>query len=175
MRRAVFLDRDGVINRGRVRDGKAFAPRRLSDFRLLPGVPAAVSELKSHGLLVIVVTNQPDIGNGLVDESVVTAMHERLRQRVSVDDIFMCPHSQDAGCACRKPKPGMLIEAAKRWKIDLKRSFMVGDRASDVIAGETVGCYTLFVDRGYREPRPDHPGKCVKSLRSATAQILSLL
>jgi D-glycero-D-manno-heptose 1,7-bisphosphate phosphatase len=175
LRRAAFLDRDGVINRCFVRAGKAYAPRRLADFRLLPGVAAAVRDLKAAGLLVVVVTNQPDIGNGLVDETIVTAMHDRLRARVAVDDIFVCPHSQDAGCACRKPRPGMLIEAAKLWKIDLKRSFIVGDRASDIIAGETVGCYTLFVDRGYREPRPDHPGKRVKSLRSATAQILSLI
>ena len=127
-RPAVFLDRDGVINRSEVRDGKPYAPRRLQDFRLLPGVINAIYDLKQAGLLVIVVTNQPDIGNGFVDTGVIDAMHEKLRRVSSIDDILVCPHRQDAGCRCRKPKPGMLIKAAKKWKIDLKKSFMVGDR-----------------------------------------------
>jgi D-glycero-D-manno-heptose 1,7-bisphosphate phosphatase len=120
LRRAVFLDRDGVINRCEVRDGKPYAPRRLNDFRLLPGATSAVHALKQAGLIVIVVTNQPDIGNGLVEAATVEAMHEKLRRRLPVDAIMTCPHRQNAGCACRKPKPGMLIEAAKKWHIDLE-------------------------------------------------------
>ena len=174
-RRAAFLDRDGVINRCEVRGGKPYAPRAPTDFRLLPGVAAAIRELKAAGLLVIVVTNQPDIGNGLVSEAAVDAMHEKLQRLLPVDDVRLCPHKQSAGCACRKPKPGMLVEAARTWNIDLERSFMVGDRSGDIVAGQAVGCYTLFVDRGYAEPAPQSPDKRVKSLPSAVKVILSLL
>ena len=153
MRRAVFLDRDGVINRCTVTGGKPYAPRTLADFRLLPGTAFAVSALKDAGFIVIVVTNQPNIGNTLVDAAVVEAMHQKLRRLVPVDDIRVCPHKQDAQCACRKPAPGLLLEAAARWQIDPKKSFMVGDRWSDVVAGQAIGCYSILLDRGYLETR----------------------
>lgn len=173
-RRAVFLDRDGVINRCDVRNGKPYAPRRLNDFRLLPGVISAVRALKHAGFVVIVVTNQPDIGNGLVDRRVVEAMHEKLRRRVAVDEIRLCPHRQDARCACRKPRPGMLQEAARKWRIDARKSFLVGDRWSDIVAGQAIGCYTFFVDRGYSEPQRATPDSHVSSLPAAVRWILSL-
>ena len=175
MKRAVFLDRDGVINASDVRDGKPYAPRTLEAFRLLPGVAKAVSALKDAGLAIVVVTNQPDIGNGLVDAAVVEAMHAKLRRRVAVDEIRVCPHSQSAGCDCRKPQPGLLIAAARDLEIDLSKSFMVGDRRGDIVAGQSVGCYTLFLDRGYAEPRPDSADRTVKSLPEAARIILSLL
>ena len=174
-RRAVFLDRDGVINRCEVRQGKPYAPRSARDFRLLPGASAAVQALKSAGLLVVVVTNQPDIANGLVSASEVGAMHDKLRDALPIDDIRICPHGQSAGCACRKPQPGMLLEAARDLNIDLERSFLVGDRRGDIIAGQAVGCYTLFIDRRYSEPRPEQPDRRVRSLPSAVKTILSLL
>ena len=172
--RAVFLDRDGVINRSEVRNGKPYAPRRVEDFRLVPGAAAAVRALKQAGFAVIVVTNQPDIGNGLVDATVVDAMHEKLWARMPVDDIKVCPHRQDAGCDCRKPKPGLLIAAAKERGIDLTTSFMVGDRWSDVVAGQAAGCYTIFIDRDYGETRSATPDFKARSLSSATRLILSL-
>ena len=175
LRRAVFLDRDGVLNRCEVRDGKPYAPRYLRDFRLLPGAAAAACDLKSAGLLVIVVTNQPDIGNGLTDPAVVETMHDKLRRAMPIDGVMMCPHRQEEGCNCRKPKPGMLLNAAKAWKIDLKKSFMVGDRWGDVVAGQAAGCYTLFVNRGYKEPRLATPDNTAKSLVSATRLILPLI
>jgi D-glycero-D-manno-heptose 1,7-bisphosphate phosphatase len=138
-------------------------------------VAAAIRSLKRAGLLVIVVTNQPDIGNGLVDVTVVNAMHDKLRRRLAVDDIRMCPHRQDEGCSCRKPKPGMLIEAAKKCHIDLHRSFMVGDRWGDIIAGQAVGCYTVFINRGYKERQLATPDIYARSLRSATRTILTLI
>lgn len=175
LRRAVFLDRDGVINRCEVRGGKPYAPRNLSDFRLLPGVAGAVRDLKDAGLLVIAVTNQPDIGNGLVDVAVVEAMHDKLRRGVPLDEIMMCPHRQDAGCRCRKPRPGMLVEAAQKWRIDLDRSYIVGDRWSDVVAGQAVGCYTIFIDRGYQETRRARPDGYAASLAAAARLVLSLI
>ena len=175
LRRAVFLDRDGVVNRCEVRSGKPYAPSHLREFRLLPGAAAAVRDLKSAGLLVIVVTNQPDIGNGLTDPAVVEAMHDKLRRTMPIDGVMVCPHRQDEGCNCRKPKPGMLLTAANSWKIDLKKSFMVGDRWGDVVAGQAVGCYTVFVNRGYKEAPLATPDNMAKSLVSATRLILSLI
>ena len=173
MRRAVFLDRDGVISRCEVRGGKPYAPRRLDDFRLLPRVAEAVRSLKRAGFVVIVVTNQPDIGNGLVAPAVVGAMHAKLRSRVAVDDIRVCPHRQDEGCACRKPKPGLLLAAAKHWKIDLKNSYMVGDRDGDIVAGTAAGCYTLLINRHYSEPRCATPDRVVRSLLAGVRIILA--
>jgi D-glycero-D-manno-heptose 1,7-bisphosphate phosphatase len=167
------LDRDGVISRSELRGGKPYAPRRLEDFRLLPGAARAVRDLKHAGFLVIVVTNQPDIGNGLVDSAVVQAMHARLRARVPVDDIRMCPHRQDAGCTCRKPKPGMLLAAARQWDIDLRSSYMVGDRDGDIFAGRAAGCHTVLINRDYSEPRRAVPEKNVRSLAAAARFILS--
>jgi D-glycero-D-manno-heptose 1,7-bisphosphate phosphatase len=171
--RAVFLDRDGVLNRSEVRAGKAYAPRRLEEFRLLPGVPKSVRALKDAGYLIIVATNQPDIGNGKVAPEVVAAMHARLRQLLPVDEIAMCPHRQDENCPCRKPKAGMLTAAAQRFRIDLANSFMVGDRWSDIVAGRTAGCYTVFVNRGYREEMQIAPDATVSSLPAAARLILS--
>ena len=171
--KAVFLDRDGVISRSEVRGGKPYAPKRLEDFRLMPGAAQAVKSLKMGGFLVIVVTNQPDIGNGLVEPAVVDAMHARLRARVPVDDIRMCPHRQDEGCGCRKPKPGMLLAAARQWDIDLGRSYMIGDRDGDIIAGKAAGCYTLLVKRGYSEPQSAAPHTTVRSLPAAVRYILA--
>jgi D-glycero-D-manno-heptose 1,7-bisphosphate phosphatase len=171
-RAAVFLDRDGVLVRGEVRDGKSYAPRRLEDFRLLPGAAESVRTLRERGFLTIVVTNQPDIGNGLVDPSVVAAMHAILRRKVPLDAIEVCPHGQTDNCACRKPRAGMLIAAAERFCVDFSTSFMVGDRSSDVVAGRSVGCYTLFVDRGYDRCTEVRPDAVVGSLRQAVQHIL---
>ena len=172
MKRAVFLDRDGVISRSFIRDGKPYAPRRLEDFRLLPGAAQAVKSLKLGGFWVVVVTNQPDIGNGLVAPAVVEAMHARLRQLLPVDDIRMCPHQQNAGCPCRKPKPGMLLAAAAQWNIDLKNSYMVGDRDGDIVAGKAAGCYTFLINRHYSEPIVAKPDKTVRSLSAGVKFIL---
>jgi D-glycero-D-manno-heptose 1,7-bisphosphate phosphatase len=174
LRRAVFLDRDGVIVRNVVRDDKPYAPRRLEDFRLLPGAGRATRALQSAGFLVIVVTNQPDIGNGFVDLETVEAMHARLRRQLAIDDIEVCPHKQTAGCNCRKPKSGMLISARSRFGIDLTRSFMVGDRDSDILAGANVGCYTVFIDRGYDRCMDRFPDCTVGSLPEAVRHILAL-
>lgn len=152
-RRAVFLDRDGVLNATAVVNGKPVAPRRLEDFRLLPGVAEAVKRLRRAGFFICIATNQPDIGNCLVDPEIITAMHVRLCRILPIDAVQMCPHSQTEGCLCRKPKPGMLLAAAKRYRLDLARSYMIGDRDSDVLAGAAAGCYTIFIRRGYADTR----------------------
>lgn len=172
MRRAVFLDRDGVVNRAVLRDGKPYPPSTLADLRLLPGVREACRMLREAGFALILITNQPDIARGTANASEVGEMHSRLRRFLQLDDVRVCPHDDDARCDCRKPKPGLLLEAAQTLGIDLASSFVVGDRWRDVEAGQRAGCQTLFVDYGYRERQPDGPFTRVRSLLEAANWIL---
>jgi D-glycero-D-manno-heptose 1,7-bisphosphate phosphatase len=172
VRRAVFLDRDGVINRAIVRDGKSYAPATLEEFELLPSVERTIQALRNAGFLIIVITNQPDVATGAQRREIVEAMHDKLRAAKLCDDIKVCYHAEVDGCSCRKPRPGMLHEAAHEWQIDLARSFMVGDRWRDVAAGKAAGCYTLFVDYGYRERLTAMPDAVIGSLEEAAKLIL---
>lgn len=169
--RAVFLDRDGVLTDSQVIDGKAYAPRRLEDFRLLPDAAESVAALHAEGWRVVVVTNQPDVGHGLIAQDVLDEMHRRLVAATGVDAVFTCPHRQDEGCACRKPKAGLLLDAARVHDLALGASWMVGDRASDVEAGRRAGCRTVFIDRSYAEPAPHTQDATVSSLGAAVAYI----
>ncbi|MGD0692557.1 MAG: HAD family hydrolase [Acidimicrobiales bacterium] len=144
-RAAVFLDRDGVLNRSMYRDGVTCPPRSLEDFKLLAGVREAVDRLKDADFVLVVVTNQPDIARGTQSASTVDAMNAVVQRELGVDAILVCPHDDADDCACRKPKPGLLHEAAERFHIDLQRSFMVGDRWRDVAAGRAAGCRTVQV------------------------------
>jgi D-glycero-D-manno-heptose 1,7-bisphosphate phosphatase len=173
VRRAVFLDRDGVINANLERGGRPVAPTRLADFKLLPGVQDAVQQLKELGYLVIVITNQPDVANGLCERATVEAMHDIIRTRLPIDDIRTCFHNDAAGCDCRKPKPGLILAAAAEHGIDLARSYVVGDRWRDVAAGRTAGCFTIFIDYSYQQDGPNFPHVVAKSLPEAAAIILS--
>jgi D-glycero-D-manno-heptose 1,7-bisphosphate phosphatase len=121
----------------------------------------------------VIVTNQPDVAKGLIAPETLSAMHARLALRLDPDAIEVCPHDQAAGCDCRKPKPGMLLRAAARLRIDLSRSFMIGDRMSDIEAGQTAGCRCIFVDRGYREGKPPPPFRIVKHFPAAVDMILN--
>ena len=168
----MFLDRDGVINRAIVRDGKPYAPATLEEFELLPGVEPAIESLRNAGFLIIVATNQPDVGAGTQRREIVEAMHDKLRAAKLCDDIRVCYHTDADDCGCRKPKPGMLKEAASQWRIDLVRSFMVGDRWRDVAAGKAAGCCTFFIDHGYLERLTDVPDAVIGSLEEATRLIL---
>jgi len=171
--RAVFLDRDGVLNANIVRDGKPYAPRVLADFHLLPGVEEALRRIKDAGFMAIVVTNQPDVASGFTARATVDAMHDELRRRLPLDDIKVCWHLDRDHCSCRKPKPGMLLEAAVEHDIDRKASYMVGDRWRDVLAGQAAGCSTLFVDYGLEQEKPATPDKTVLSLAEAVAYIVA--
>jgi D-glycero-D-manno-heptose 1,7-bisphosphate phosphatase len=169
--RAVFLDRDGVINRATVRDGKPYPPDTLDELEVLDGVPDALSKLRQAGFRLIVVTNQPDVARGAQTRETIEAMHELLASSLAVDEIVACYHDGDA-CDCRKPKPGALLDAARRHGLELERSFMVGDRWRDIEAGQRAGCRCLFVDHGYREKQPAGPFVRVDSLAAAAEWIL---
>jgi D-glycero-D-manno-heptose 1,7-bisphosphate phosphatase len=169
--RAVFLDRDGVINRATVRDGKPHPPDTVDELEVLDGVPDALVKLHDAGFRLIVVTNQPDVARGSQTREAVEAMNARLTSALPVDEIVACYHDGDA-CDCRKPKPGALLDAARRHDIELDRSFMVGDRWRDIEAGQRAGCRCLFIDYGYREQQPAGPFVRVDSLAAAAEWIL---
>ena len=160
--KAVFLDRDGVINRPIIVDGKPYPPRKVADFEILPGVAQACAALKKAGYILVVVTNQPDVGRGILKKEIVEAIHETMARQLPIDRIDVCYHAgAEFGelCECRKPRPGMLLAAAEQLAIDLTQSFMIGDRWRDVECGWNAGCRTIFIDRGYPESlrrQPDY-------------------
>ena len=170
---AVFMDRDGVINRAEVRNGVPRPPASIEDFELLPGVVEAVYRLRHAGFAVVIVTNQPDVARGDQRRSVVEAMNERVREAIEPDSIVVCYHDDADGCECRKPAPGMLLAAAEDLALDLTTSFMVGDRWRDIDAGRRAGCRTIFVDHGYEERRPEAPDAVVADLTEAVTWILT--
>ena len=147
MARAVFLDRDGVINR-RAPEGHYI--NSLAEFKILPGVTEAISRLNGSGFLVLVATNQRCIARGIVPAEVVAQIHATLRQQVEhgggrIDGVYVCPHDYGDVCNCRKPKPGMLLQAAKDFGLDLSQCWMVGDCATDIKAGHSAGCRTVAI------------------------------
>ncbi len=171
MRRAVFLDRDGVINRALVRDGKPYPPENLAAMEILPGVPEALAALRRAGFLLIVVTNQPDVARGTTPMEVVEEINSFLTRSLPIDEIRTCYHD-NGECDCRKPLPGALLASAIVHAIDLERSFMVGDRWRDIEAGQRAGCRTIFIDYGYDEKQPEFVDLRVASLQEATKLII---
>jgi D-glycero-D-manno-heptose 1,7-bisphosphate phosphatase len=171
MRRAVFLDRDGVLARVILRNGRPSAPRVLEEFEIDSEAVAVLPALRAAGFLLIVVTNQPDVARGCVRREAVEAMHERLRATLPLDDIRVCWDVDGPANLLYKPKPGLLLEAAHEHQIDLARSFMVGDRWRDVGAGRAAGCFTVFIDRGYGEPLSEAPDAVCTDLAGAAAII----
>ena len=171
-RRAVFVDRDGVLNRSFVRNGVPYPPASLVDFEILPGVTEALLRLKGAGFMLIVATNQPDVERGTQRRDVVEAMHARLLKELPIDDIKVCWELDSPQCTCYKPKPGMLLAAAEEQKIDLASSYMVGDRWRDVGAGKAAGCFTIFIDHSYAESLRDTPDATCSDLLEAASIIL---
>ena len=173
-RRAVFLDRDGVLNHAIVKNGKPYPPATLADLTIVPDAPMALNALKGAGFLLLVVTNQPDVARGVASRDTVDKIHSVLREKLPLDDIFVCFHDDMDECGCRKPRPGLLNEAAAKYDIDLRTSYLIGDRWRDVEAGARAGCRTVLIDYGYREKGPaESPGASVLSLREAAEWILN--
>ena len=172
MKRAVFLDRDGVINRAFVRGGKSFPPSSIMELEILPGVDISIKQLKEAGYLLIVVTNQPDVATGITSKSAVMEINHYLQNALRVDEIRVCYHRDEDRCFCRKPLPGMLLDASSQHNINLQKSFMVGDRWKDIEAGRAAGCKTFYINYGYQEKQPDCPDFIVSSLPQAAQIIL---
>jgi len=153
--KAVFLDRDGVLIACVVRDGRPFPPLTLEDVEILPGVADGVRQLSAAGYLLVGASNQPDVGRGTIPKEFVEAVNRHLlTQLPQIREIDVCYDFDDTSPR-RKPNPGMLLETARKYDIDLAGSFMVGDRAKDIEAGQRAGCRAIFIDHGYREPRPE--------------------
>lgn len=172
-RAAVFLDRDGVLNRAAVRDGKPYPPPGVQELEVLPGVASALRDLKDHGFALYVVTNQPDVARGTQTRETIEAMNRKL-DALPIDEIFVCYHDDEDHCDCRKPKPGLLFEAQRKHNIDLSRSFLIGDRWRDIDAGHAAGCKTVLIDYGYRERKSAQPPDAtVRSLREAADWIMN--
>lgn len=149
--RAVFLDRDGVINKVVFRDNRPASPRSLEEFVFNDGIQQATRKLKDYGFRIIVVSNQPDLARGEIKKGVSDLMTQKIRWEILIDDVFICPHDDTDQCPCRKPKPGMLLEAASRWKIDLPSSFLIGDTWKDIEAGKAAGCKAIMLDAPYNQ------------------------
>jgi D-glycero-D-manno-heptose 1,7-bisphosphate phosphatase len=171
-RAAVFMDRDGVINRAFVRGGVPHPPDSVDALEILPHVPQALDSLKAHGFTLVVVTNQPDVARGTCSRACVERIHRRLAMALPLDAIFTCFHDGADGCDCRKPRPGLLFDAAQALGVDLSTSFMVGDRGSDMEAGRRAGCTTLWVEHGGYDEAPGHFDFRVGSLLEASKIIL---
>jgi len=149
--RAVFLDRDGVINQVVLRNGRPHPPRNLAELRINPDAEAGLPELKRLGFLLLVVSNQPDVARGTQTRAAVEEINAYLGARLPIDEFYVCYHDDADACGCRKPAPGMLLEAARKYGVSLRDSFLIGDRWRDIEAGNRVKCKTILVDYGYGE------------------------
>lgn len=172
--RAVFLDRDGVVIRALVSEGLPRSASTLEELEILPDVEEACSALKEAGFALVVVTNQPEIARGTLAAETVARQSDVLREALPLDEVVVCPHDDGDGCDCRKPKPGMLLDAAARLGVELASSFMVGDRWRDVEAGRRAGCRVVFVDRGYDEEVRVEPDAVAGDLGDAARWILAV-
>ena len=174
-RPAVFLDRDGVLNRTAVRGGTPYPPASAAEVEILPGVEDALRRLRERGLPLIVVTNQPDVARGTQKQSAVEEINRMLSRRLGLTAVYTCYHDNADDCACRKPRPGMLTRAAEEHGVDLRRSFMVGDRWGDVAAGAAAGCETFLIDMAYSQCHRCTPDHKVADLSEAADIILGRL
>ncbi len=174
-KRAVFLDRDGVINKVIIRHGKSFPPSGIEEFEILPGVHEACLSLRNAGYILVVATNQPDVGRGTMSKDIVEKIHDLLRNELPIDRVEVCYHPGrgESDCDCRKPRPGMLIRASSELDIDLDQSWMVGDRWSDIECGHAAGCKTVLIGDSYGETSNIEADFRAKSLAEVVTIILA--
>jgi D-glycero-D-manno-heptose 1,7-bisphosphate phosphatase len=172
--RAVFFDRDGVLNRAIVRKGKPYPPSALNELQVEEDAPAQLNRLIELGFILICVTNQPDVARGSQRQEVVESINNALKSVLPLKEIRVCYHDEADHCRCRKPEPGLLLDSARANDIDLSNSFMVGDRWKDIEAGKRAGCRSIWIDRGYAEKQPDKADAFrVGSLREAVDYIVT--
>jgi D-glycero-D-manno-heptose 1,7-bisphosphate phosphatase len=171
IKKAIFLDSDGVLNKAIINeDGKPVAPTTLAELEIPAEVKPSLDKLKMAGYLLICVTNKPDIERGLMTQEQVDAIYHKIRNELPLDDVCICYHENSD---CYKPKPGLLLDAAEKYNIDLAQSYMIGDRWRDIGAGQNAGCKTIWIDRGYAEKNPSPPADyTAHSLNEATQWIL---
>jgi D-glycero-D-manno-heptose 1,7-bisphosphate phosphatase len=169
---AVFLDRDGIINRAIVRDGKPYPPSQLKDVEILPGAIYSLERLHNAGFVLVGITNQPDVARGTQSRAVVESINNLIKSNLPVQEIFVCYHDNDDNCVCRKPKPGLILQAAEQYKLDMSRSWMVGDRWKDISAGQAAGLKTIFVDYHYTETYKGYPANFIVTDTTFLADVI---
>ena len=169
--KAVFLDRDGVLNIAPIIGGVPSSPNRIEDLKIINDARRAVEILKSNGFIPVIVTNQPDIARGKVNIESVTKINNAICEALAIEYLYMCPHDENDKCNCRKPEPGLILTASADLSISLHDSFMVGDRWKDIAAGQAAGCKNFFIDYSYNEKKPFLPFTRVTSLYEATQLI----
>ncbi len=170
-RRAVFMDRDGVLIEAIVRDNKPYAATSAEDVRIIAGVREACADLRKQGFLLFLVTNQPDVARGKISRNFVDAVNNGLVAQLGLDGARVCDHDNTDNCPCRKPKPGLITQAAAEFGVDLNASYVIGDRWRDIEAGRRAGCCTVFIDYGYDEPLSSPPDHNAGSLLEAARWI----
>ena len=169
--KCAFLDRDGVLNKPNIIDGKPYAPKKVKDFIIYSEAYEVLNNLKNNLYKIIVVTNQKDVGKGITSMKVLNTMHNKLKSFLPIDDIKVCICVDE--CDCYKPNPGMILEAQKEWKIDIEKSYIIGDSWRDIGAGINAGCKTILIDRKYNMPIVYKPDYIVYSLKEAESKILN--
>lgn len=159
--KAIFLDRDGVINKAVVIDNKPYPPSSIREMEILPGVKKGIELLKKEGYYIFVVTNQPDVARGKTAIEKVQEINSFLEKELFIDEVYCCYHDGKEGCSCRKPKPGMIIDASLKWNINLKKSYIIGDRWRDIEAGKQADVTTILIDYQYDEKRVEPDYACL--------------
>ena len=155
MKKAVFLDRDGVINEAIWRGNKATGPRELYEWLWGEGVHEAIGTLKAAGFLTFIVTNQPDVHRQIIRQEILERFHQKIHEELAIDDLAVCLHDDEHHCHCRKPKPGMLLDLAKKWNVSLKDSYIIGDTIRDMQAGKAAGVFRILLDKPYNQDITD--------------------
>ncbi|MDP6397416.1 MAG: HAD-IIIA family hydrolase [Arenicellales bacterium] len=173
MNRAVFLDRDGVINQAPVRHGHPFSPASIEEFKWVEGIHAVSRKIVSSGFDIFCITNQPDVGRGLQQLDVVEQFHQMVQDELPIEKIYACYHDGTSPCDCRKPEPGLLLQAAEEFELELTQSWLVGDRWKDIDAGNAAGCHTIFLDYGYDEHLRSPPNHVIGSVHEIADLICS--
>jgi D-glycero-D-manno-heptose 1,7-bisphosphate phosphatase len=172
--KAIFFDRDGVLNHAIIKNGKPYPPRSLAELRIPDDAFTALQQLKSADFLLIGATNQPDVARGVTARTLVEEINHALMTQLPLDEIRVCYHDDADQCFCRKPLPGLLVDAAQQYRIDLKNSVMIGDRWKDIEAGHLAGCKTIWLECNYQEKKPSPPADfTAASLLEAAQWILS--
>jgi D-glycero-D-manno-heptose 1,7-bisphosphate phosphatase len=155
LRKAVFLDRDGVLNYSTIKNGKPHPPENAETLKITENAKDCMDRLRKAGFLLICITNQPDFARGTRTLENIQSMNDKVKNTLGLDDLFCCLHDNKDNCECRKPKPGLIFMAREKWGIDLERSWLIGDRKSDISAGIAAGVKTVFIDNHYNEDGPE--------------------
>jgi len=145
MKLGVFIERDGVLNQVRIERQHQVSPLTLDEFHVNQDAVALLNKLKAAGFVLVATSNQPGLSRGYQNRREMDRMHDQMRRMLPLDDIMVCPHDETDRCPCRKPKPGLLVEAAFKWKLDLDRSFVISDKWQDAEAARTAGCTSLLM------------------------------